>query len=43
MPFGVPVVPDENMITKGVLKGTCSKVSGKTAACDTKSSNLTLQ
>lgn len=27
MPLGVPVVPEENMTTKGVLKATCSKYS----------------
>lgn len=42
MPFGAPVVPDENMITNGVLNGTCLKVKGKSEAPSMKSSKSRL-
>ncbi len=44
MHLGVPVVPEENMMKRGWLKGTCANVSSDSPECpDTKSSNITLE
>ncbi len=42
MHFGVPVVPEEYMIKRGWLKGTCSKFSSDPPNPEMKSSNITL-
>lgn len=42
MPFGVPVVPEENITTSGVLKGTCSNLRDDLGALLTNVSILVL-
>jgi hypothetical protein len=42
MHFGVPVVPEEYMMKRGWLKGTCSKVRTEPEYSLTKSSYNTL-
>ena len=42
MHLGVPVVPDENMMNKGWLKGTCSNFNEEPSNPLMKSSNRTL-
>ena len=43
MPLGVPVVPEENMMTNGVLKGTCSNSNIAPAPLSRKLSNEILE